>query len=185
MSKIIVIDYGAKSNIMRHAKAITNDVEVVTAQTTAKDILAKNPSGIILSNGPGDPSAMAYALPIIRELYTSGTPIFGICLGHQLLALAMGAKTKKMRQGHRGANHPIKNLLTGKVEITSQNHGFVVDDDGLPDDLEVTHRSLFDQTIAGIACKNGNAFAVQYHPESSPGPHDSHYLFTQFAAMLT
>ena len=160
-------------------------VTVVPCTATAGEILAKKPDGIFLSNGPGDPAATGeYAIPQLQKLIASGVPIFGICLGHQLLGLALGARTSKMHQGHRGANHPVQDLRTGKVEITSMNHGFAVEDAGLPDTLEVTHRSLFDGTIAGLEVKGKAIFSVQYHPEASPGPQDSHYLFEQFARII-
>jgi carbamoyl-phosphate synthase small subunit len=182
---VVAIDYGEKLNILRLLADYGCKVTVVPAKTPAKEILALNPDGIFLSNGPGDPAATGqYALPILRELLASGVPIFGICLGHQLLALAMGAKTAKMHQGHRGANHPVKNLLNGKVEITSQNHGFSVTRDSVPDDVEITHVSLFDGCIEGLRHKTKPAFCVQYHPESSPGPHDSRYLFEEFVGMM-
>jgi carbamoyl-phosphate synthase small subunit len=156
----------------------------VPAETSAEEILALKPSGVFLSNGPGDPAATGkYAVPVIRKLVDSGLPVFGICLGHQMLALALGGSTEKMHQGHRGANHPVKDLKTGKVEITSQNHGFVVSEK-LPADMEVTHRSLFDGTIQGLRHKTKPVFCVQGHPESSPGPHDSLYLFEQFVEMM-
>ena len=154
------------------------------AKTEAKKILEFNPDGIFLSNGPGDPKATGkYAIPIIKELIGSNVPIFGICLGHQIISLACGAKTKKMFQGHRGANHPVKNMLTQKVEITSQNHGFVVTEESIPKSIKITHKSLFDGTVEGIEHKTKNIFSVQYHPEASPGPHDSHYLFKKFIEM--
>ncbi len=182
---VVAIDFGEKLNILRCLAARDCRVSVVPAKTTAKDILAMKPDGIFLSNGPGDPAATGlFALRILRELIDSGVPIFGICLGHQLLALAMGAKTEKMHQGHRGANHPVKNLLTGAVEITSQNHGFVVNQSSVPPEVEVTHISLFDGTVEGIRHKEKPVFSVQYHPESSPGPHDSLYLFDQFVEMM-
>ena len=182
---VVAIDYGEKLNILRSLASRNCKITVVPADTSAADILALKPDGIFLSNGPGDPAATAdYAVPVIRDLLQSGKPIFGICLGHQLLATALGAKTEKMNQGNRGANHPIKNEETGKVEITSQNHGFVVSYSSLPDALEVTHVSLFDGTIAGIKLKNKPVFGIQYHPESSPGPHDSQYLFDQFVEMM-
>lgn len=183
--KVVAIDYGAKNNILRSLVAVGCDVTVVPAQTSAQDILALNPHGVFLSNGPGDPAATGeYAVPVIRELINANVPIFGICLGHQMLALALGAKTQKMHLGHRGANHPIKDLTTGKVEITSQNHGFVVDKDSLPDHVQGTHFSLFDGTLAGLQIKNKPVFSVQYHPEASPGPQDSQYLFRRFADFM-
>jgi carbamoyl-phosphate synthase small subunit len=158
---------------------------VVPADTSADKVLALQPDGIFLSNGPGDPAATAsYAGAEIAKLIGTNTPIFGICIGHQLMALALGAKTHKMALGHRGANHPVKDLQTGKIEITSQNHGFVVDPLSLPDDVEVTHISLFDQSIEGLRHKTKPAFCVQYHPESSPGPHDSRYLFQRFTNLM-
>jgi carbamoyl-phosphate synthase small subunit len=157
----------------------------VPATATAADILRHAPDGVFLSNGPGDPAATgAYAVPVIRDLIRSGKPIFGICLGHQLLALALGAKTEKMRRGHRGANHPVKDLATGKVEITSQNHGFVVADASLPKGVKKTHVSLFDGSLEGLAVEGRPIFSVQYHPEASPGPQDSHHLFQRFVALI-
>jgi len=154
---------------------------VVPAETSAEDILARSPDGIFLSNGPGDPAATGrYAVPVIRKLIDSGKPVFGICLGHQMLALAAGGRTVKMHQGHHGANHPVKDLSTGKVEIVSMNHGFTVDRESLPAGVIETHVSLFDGTNCGIALKGRPVFSVQYHPEASPGPHDSHYLFARF-----
>lgn len=184
--KIVAIDFGSKLNILRCLTDLGCDVEVVPAEASYEQIMAKNPDGVFLSNGPGDPAATAqYAQDVIKKLIDNDVAIFGICLGHQLLALAAGAKTKKMFQGHRGANHPVINLATKKVEITSQNHGFCVDDENLPSNVEVTHRSLFDGTIAGIKIKNKKAFSVQYHPESSPGPSDSFYCFQDFVAMVS
>ena len=182
---VVAVDYGVKQNILRNLVESGCRVTVVPAKTSAKDILALNPDGIFLSNGPGDPAATGqYSLPIIKDLIESGKPIFGICLGHQMLGLALGAKTEKMVQGHRGANHPVKDLQTGTVIITSQNHGFAVSKEGLPADLEITHISLFDQTVQGLRHKTKPIFCVQGHPEASPGPHDSAYLFTQFAKMM-
>jgi carbamoyl-phosphate synthase small subunit len=179
---VVAYEFGIKRNILRMIAERNCRVTVVPAQTPADDVLAMNPDGVFLSNGPGDPAATAkFAVPIIKDLVASGLPIFGICMGHQLLATALGCTTQKMHQGHRGANHPIKDLETGKVEITAQNHGFVVSED-LAKGVTVTHRSLFDGTIAGIKC--GNTFSVQYHPEASPGPHDSHYLFERFVALV-
>ncbi len=180
--KIAAVDYGIKQNILRNLVNSGFEVKVFPAQTPADEILASKPDGVFLSNGPGDPAATAeYAVPVIKDLVASNLPIFGICMGHQLLATALGCKTEKMHQGHRGANHPVKDLETGKVEITAQNHGFVVSEK-LAKDVKVTHRSLFDNSIAGI--KSGNTFSVQYHPEASPGPHDSHYLFARFAELI-
>jgi carbamoyl-phosphate synthase small subunit len=182
---IVVVDYGVKHNILRHFASLNCKLTVMPATARAQEILAQNPDGVFLSNGPADPAATAqYAVAEIKILLQKNIPIFGICLGHQLLAIALGARTVKMTQGHRGANHPVQNLQNKKVEITSQNHGFAVSDEGLPDDVKVTHRSLFDGSIAGIAHKTKPVFSVQYHPEASPGPHDSHYLFTQFVSMM-
>ena len=178
---VVAVDYGCKQNILRLLVSHGCKVTVVPAQTSAKEILKHKPDGVFLSNGPGDPAATGvYAIPVIKEILESQTPVFGICLGHQMLGLALGAKTEKMKQGHRGANHPVQDLRTKKVEITSQNHGFVVSDKDLPDLIEVTHRSLFDKTIQGIRAKNYVAFSVQGHPEASPGPHDTHYMFKEF-----
>ncbi len=183
--RVVAVDYGAKRNILRCLATLGCRVTVVPATASAEDILGHGPEGIFLSNGPGDPAATGeYAVPVIRELLESNVPIFGICLGHQLLALALGAKTRKMAIGHRGANHPVKDLATGKVEITSQNHGFVVVEESLPDGVEATHVSLFDGTLEGLAVKGRPVFAVQYHPEASPGPQDSHYLFERFVKMM-
>ncbi|MFT7087212.1 MAG: carbamoyl-phosphate synthase small subunit [Rickettsiales bacterium] len=183
--KVIAIDYGAKLNILRCLTQAGIEVSVVPAKTSFEEIAAQNPDGVFLSNGPGDPFETGkYAIPTIQKIIENNIPIFGICLGHQLLSLAMGAKTSKMHQGHRGANHPVQDLKTKKVEITSQNHGFSVDEDTLPDSLEITHRSLFDGTIEGIKVKDKLAFSVQYHPESSPGPSDSYYLFDRFTKMM-
>ena len=182
---VVAIDFGAKRNILRSLAQLGCKVTVVPANTTANDITKLKPNGIFLSNGPGDPSATGtYAIPVIKELLRQNLPIFGICLGHQLLALALGAKTKKMHLGHRGANHPIKELATGNVEITSQNHGFVVTRESLPPDVIETHNSLFDGSLEGIRLKNRPVFSVQYHPEASPGPHDTHYLFEKFISSL-
>ena len=182
---IVAVDFGCKQNILRHLANRDCSVTVVPATSSAKEILEQNPDGIFLSNGPGDPAATGeYALPMIKEIAASGIPVFGICLGHQLLALSQGCTTEKMHQGHRGANHPVQDIRTGKVEITSQNHGFVVSDSNLPDHVEVTHRSLFDGTVQGISLINAPVFSVQGHPEASPGPHDSAYLFDEFMEMI-
>jgi len=179
---VVVIDYGVKRNILRALASTGAKITVVPATTTAEEVLARNPDGVVLSNGPGDPAATGvYAVPEIKKLVDSGKPVFGICLGHQMLALALGAKTVKMDQGHHGANHPVKDLTTGKVEIVSMNHGFTVDRDSLPEAVEETHVSLFDGTNCGIALKNRPVFSVQHHPEASPGPTDSLYLFQRFA----
>jgi len=179
--KIIAIDYGIKKNILRYFSNFNCEIIVVPCNLQAKEIIKLKPDGIFLSNGPGDPAATGrYAINIIQKLIKENIPIFGICLGHQLLALALKAKTKKMKLGHRGANHPVKNLVNNKVEITSQNHGFEIIKESLPKNVEVTHKSLFDNCIEGIKLKNKPVFSVQYHPESSPGPQDSHYLFNQF-----
>ena len=183
--RVVAMDFGCKHNILRCLTDAGCDVTVVPAETDAATILAMKPDGVFLSNGPGDPAATAgYAATQIASLIDAGTPVFGICIGHQLMALAMGASTRKMERGHRGANHPVKDLATGRIEITSQNHGFVVDPDTLPDTLEVTHLSLFDGSIEGLRHREKPAFCVQYHPESSPGPHDSRYLFDRFTALM-
>ena len=179
--KIIAIDYGIKKNILRYFSNFNCEAIVVPCNLGAKEIVKLKPDGIFLSNGPGDPAATGrYAINIIQKLIKENIPIFGICLGHQLLALALKAKTKKMKLGHRGANHPVKNLINNKVEITSQNHGFEIVKESLPKNVVVTHKSLFDNCIEGIKLKNKPVFSVQYHPESNPGPQDSHYLFNQF-----
>ncbi|MBT4426866.1 MAG: glutamine-hydrolyzing carbamoyl-phosphate synthase small subunit, partial [Rhodospirillaceae bacterium] len=175
---VVAVDFGAKRNILRCLANLGCRVTVVPASATAQDVLRHEPDGGFLSNGPGDPAATGvYAAPMIRGVLESGKPLFGICLGHQMLALALGATTEKMHHGHRGANHPVKDLKTGIVEITSQNHGFVVQPDSLPDNVEITHVSLFDNTLEGIAMTDAPVFSVQHHPEASPGPRDSHYLF--------
>ena len=182
---VVAVDFGVKRNILRCLTSLGCKVTVVPATASAEEILGRNPDGVFLSNGPGDPAATGeYAVPVIRELVSSGLPVFGICLGHQMLSLALGAKTAKMHLGHHGANHPIKDLTTDKVEITSQNHGFVVDKDSLPDGVEATHFSLFDGSLAGIRLKDKPVFSVQYHPEASPGPQDSHYLFQRFVDLM-
>ncbi|MBT3991445.1 MAG: glutamine-hydrolyzing carbamoyl-phosphate synthase small subunit [Rhodospirillaceae bacterium] len=182
---VVAMDFGAKRNILRCLAAAGCKVTVVPASTSADDILALNPDGVFLSNGPGDPAATGeYAVPTIKALIEKNLPIFGICLGHQMLSLALGAKTKKMHHGHRGANHPVKDLETSKVEITSQNHGFVVESDSLPNGVVETHRSLFDGTLEGIRLNGKPIFSVQHHPEASPGPQDSHYLFDRFVKMM-
>jgi carbamoyl-phosphate synthase small subunit len=183
--EVAVLDYGIKRNILRALTSIGARATVLPASTTAEEVLARNPDGVLLSNGPGDPAATGeYAVPEIRKLVKSGKPVFGICLGHQMLALALGAKTVKMEQGHHGANHPVKDLDTGKVEIVSMNHGFTVDRDTLPEAVRETHISLFDGTNAGVALKDRPVFSVQHHPEASPGPTDSLYLFDRFAELM-
>ena len=183
--KVVAIDYGAKRNILRCLASAGCDVTVVPATASYEEIMSHKPNGVFLSNGPGDPAATgAYAVPVIQKILANKTPLFGICLGHQMLALAVGAKTNKMPTGHRGANHPVKDLQTGKVEITSQNHGFQVLADTLPRNAEVTHVSLFDGTNEGLRLTDRPAFSVQYHPEASPGPHDSHYLFERFVQLM-
>ncbi len=179
--KIVAIDYGIKKNILRYFSDHNCEVKVVSCNISFEKILKLNPQGIFLSNGPGDPAATGkYAIPLIKKLIDKKIPIFGICLGHQLLGLALNAKTKKMKLGHRGANHPVKNLITGKVEITSQNHGFEVLENSLPKNVKVTHKSLFDNSIEGLKLVNKPVFSVQYHPEANPGPQDSKYLFNDF-----
>ena len=183
--KVVAVDYGAKRNILRCLASAGCEVVVVPATATAEEILAHKPDGVFLSNGPGDPAATGeYAIPAIQGVLETKLPVFGICLGHQLLALSLGAKTYKLARGHRGANQPVKDLTTGKVEITSQNHGFAVDPKTLPANATVTHVSLFDGTNEGIAATDRPAFSVQYHPEASPGPSDSHYLFHRFVEMI-
>ncbi|MBW7851105.1 MAG: glutamine-hydrolyzing carbamoyl-phosphate synthase small subunit [Rhodospirillales bacterium] len=178
---VVAVDYGAKHNILRCLAAAGCRVTVVPATAGADDILRHAPDGVFLSNGPGDPAATGeYAVPVVRTLVDAGLPLFGICLGHQILALALGARTRKMEIGHRGANHPVKDLATGRVEITSQNHGFVVDEASLPAGVTASHRSLFDGSLEGLAVEGRPIFSVQYHPEASPGPQDSHYLFERF-----
>ena len=182
---VVAIDYGIKRNILRQLAGEGCRVTVVPAKTSAEDIAALNADGVFLSNGPGDPAATGqYAVPVIKKIIDSGTPTFGICLGHQMLGIAVGAKTIKMHQGHHGANHPVKDLTTGKVEITSMNHGFALDRATLPAEAEETHVSLFDGSNAGIQLKGKPVFSVQYHPEASPGPRDSRYLFERFTGMM-
>jgi carbamoyl-phosphate synthase small subunit len=182
---IVAIDYGVKRNILRLLAGLDARVTIVPASTSAEDILDLKPDGVFLSNGPGDPAATGrYAVPVIRALIDAGLPVFGICLGHQMLALALGARTVKMHQGHHGANHPVKDHTTGKVEIVSMNHGFAVDSSSLPEGVEETHVSLFDGTNCGIMLAGKPVFSVQHHPEASPGPQDSHYLFRRFANLI-
>ena len=182
---VVAIDYGLKRNILRELATAGCRLTIVPATTTAEEILERRPDGVFLSNGPGDPAATGvYAVPEIRKLVQSGLPVFGICLGHQMLGLALGGTTAKMHQGHHGANHPVKDFTTHKVEITSMNHGFAVDRDSLPGTVEETHVSLFDGSNCGLKLKDRPVFSVQYHPEASPGPQDSHYLFTRFVAMM-
>ncbi|USG62409.1 glutamine-hydrolyzing carbamoyl-phosphate synthase small subunit [Sneathiella marina] len=182
---IVAIDYGIKHNILRCFAELGCRITVVPATASYQDIATLNPDGIFLANGPGDPAATGvYAVPVIRECVESGIPTFGICLGHQMLALALGADTTKMHQGHRGANQPVKDLTTGKVEITSQNHGFVVVRDSLPEGVTETHKSLFDGVVEGLSIDGKPVFSVQYHPEASPGPQDSHYLFQRFIDLV-
>jgi carbamoyl-phosphate synthase small subunit len=182
---VVAVDYGAKQNILRCLVDAGCRVTVVPATVTADEMNALNPDGVFLSNGPGDPAATGvYAVPVIQFVMERGIPLFGICLGHQLLALALGGKTAKMKLGHRGGNQPVKDLQTGKIEITSQNHGFEVLPETLPASVEVTHVSLFDGSNEGLRAKDKPAFSVQYHPEASPGPHDSHYLFKRFIQMI-
>lgn len=183
--KVVALDFGAKRNILRCLASAGCDVIVMPANSTAEDVLAQNPDGVFLSNGPGDPAATgAYAVPMIQEVLKTNLPVFGICLGHQMLALALGAKTVKMNHGHHGANHPVKEHSTGKVEITSMNHGFAVDAQTLPAGVVETHVSLFDGSNCGIAVEGREVFSVQHHPEASPGPQDSFYLFERFAAAM-
>ena len=182
---VVAVDYGLKRNILRCLATAGCKVTVVPAKTSAEEILERKPDGVFLSNGPGDPAATGeYAVPEIKKLVASGLPVFGICLGHQMLGIAIGGTTKKMHQGHHGANHPVKDFTTGKVEITSMNHGFAVDRDSLPKEAEETHVSLFDGSNCGLRLKGKPVFSVQYHPEASPGPEDSHYLFTRFVNLM-
>ena len=182
--KIAAYDFGMKWNIMRRLSAHGCDVRVYPAKTPASELLASNPDGVFLSNGPGDPAPLTYAIENAKTLVASNVPVFGICLGHQILGLAMGGSTYKLKFGHRGANHPVKKLATGKVEITSQNHGFAVDPATLPEDVEVTHLNLYDKTVEGLRHKTRPVFCVQYHPEASPGPHDADYLFDDFLELI-
>jgi carbamoyl-phosphate synthase small subunit len=182
---VVAVDFGAKRNILRCLASLGCAVIVVPATASADEILRHKPDGVFLSNGPGDPAATGeYAIPMVQAVIQSGTPVFGICLGYQILALALGARTQKMHHGHHGANHPVQDLGTGKVEITSQNHGFVVVPESLPANVEMTHKSLFDGTMEGLRATDRPVFGVQHHPESSPGPQDSHYLFERFIAMM-
>ncbi|MEA3051317.1 MAG: carbamoyl-phosphate synthase small subunit, partial [Sphingomonadales bacterium] len=182
---VVAIDYGSKRNIFRNLADAGARVTVLPATATFEEAMAHKPDGLFLSNGPGDPAATGeYAVPVIRQLLETGKPLFGICLGHQLLGLAVGAKTTKMHQGHRGANHPVKRLADGRVEITSMNHGFAVEAESLPDNARPTHISLFDGSLAGLELTDRPAFSVQYHPEASPGPQDSTYLFRKFVTMV-
>jgi carbamoyl-phosphate synthase small subunit len=183
--RVVAVDYGIKRNILRQLAGIGAKVTVVPAQTPANDIIALQPDGVFLSNGPGDPAATgSYAVPIIRQVIDKGIPTFGICLGHQMLGIAVGGRTRKMHQGHHGANHPVKDLTTGKVEITSMNHGFALETESLPQHVRESHVSLFDGSNCGIALNDRPVFSVQYHPEASPGPHDSHYLFGRFVELM-
>lgn len=183
--KVVALDFGIKRNILRLLVDEGCEVVVLPATASADEVFAHNPDGVFLSNGPGDPAATGdYAVPTIKAVLDKGIPTFGICLGHQMMGLAVGGKTKKMHQGHHGANHPVKDYTTGKVEITSMNHGFAVDPDSLPDNVEQTHVSLFDGSNCGLRLKDKPAFSVQYHPEASPGPQDSHYLFKRFVNMI-
>ncbi len=178
--RVAAYDFGVKWNLLRRLSAHGCHVSVYPATTPASELLATGPDGIFLSNGPGDPAALGYAIDNVRTVLAADVPVFGVCLGHQLLALALGARTYKLKFGHRGANHPVKDIATGKVEITSQNHGFAVDPDTLPPELQVTHVNLYDGTVEGLRHRTKPAFCVQYHPEASPGPHDSQYLFGEF-----
>jgi carbamoyl-phosphate synthase small subunit len=181
---IAVIDYGIKYNILRILESYNCNLEIFPATTSIEDILSFNPDGIFLSNGPGDPAAVTYGIATVKKLLNTKIPIFGICLGHQILALALGAKTYKLKFGHRGCNHPVKNISNNMIEITSQNHGFSIDKNSISNEMIITHTSLNDQTIEGLQSKNKLAFSVQYHPESSPGPHDSRYLFDEFMNLI-
>ncbi len=182
--RAVVVDYGVKRNILRLLAGCGAEITVVPAESTTEAVMRHRPDGVLLSNGPGDPAATgSYAIPMIRDLIDSDIPIFGICLGHQMLGLALGGRTRKMAQGHHGANHPVKDLETGKVEIVSMNHGFTVDREALPRGVKETHVSLFDGTNCGLKVEGRPIFSVQYHPEASPGPMDSHYLFERFSAL--
>ncbi|MCF7823463.1 MAG: glutamine-hydrolyzing carbamoyl-phosphate synthase small subunit [Candidatus Marinimicrobia bacterium] len=180
---VVALDFGIKYNILRQLAIHDCDITIVPADTSVADILALNPDGVFLSNGPGDPEPVDYAISTVKQL-VGEKPIFGICLGHQILSLALGAKTYKLKFGHRGGNHPVKNQITERVEITSQNHGFAVDPESLPASIQVTHVNLNDDTLEGIRCLDNPAFSVQYHPEASPGPHDSRYLFQEFIKLM-
>ncbi len=182
--KIAAYDFGMKRNILRRLSAHGCDVRVYPASTSAEEVLAAKPDGVFLSNGPGDPAPLTYAIENTKKLVEANVPVFGICLGHQILGLALGGKTFKLKFGHRGANHPVKKLSNGKVEITSQNHGFAVDPASLPEDVEVTHLNLYDGTVEGLRHRSRPVFCVQYHPEASPGPHDADYLFDDFIALI-
>ncbi len=182
--RVAAYDFGIKLNILRRLAAHGCEVRVFPASTSAEAVMEWRPDGVFLSNGPGDPAAVGYAIDSVRTLVDSGTPVFGICLGHQLLALGLGARTYKLKFGHRGANHPVKQLATGQIEITSQNHGFAVDPESLPDGVEVTHTNLYDGTVEGLRHESKPVFSVQYHPEASPGPHDADYLFRQFLDVM-
>jgi carbamoyl-phosphate synthase small subunit len=181
---VVAYDFGIKQNILRQLRDIGCAVTVVPATTPAREVLAMAPDGVFLSNGPGDPAAVTYAIDAVRELAAGPVPVFGICLGHQILGLALGAKTFKLPFGHHGGNHPVKDLSTGKVEITSQNHGFAVDPDSLPAEVKVTHLNLYDGTVEGLRHTRQPVFCVQYHPEAAPGPHDADYLFRQFLDVM-
>ena len=182
--KVAVIDYGIKYNILRLLNEHDCELTIFPSNVTSKEILALKPDGIFLSNGPGDPSAVSYAIQTVKNILSQNIPIFGICLGHQILCLAIGAKTYKLKFGHRGCNHPVKNHETKIIEITSQNHGFSVDKNTIPSNAQITHTSLHDNTVEGIELKEFPAFSIQYHPESSPGPHDSRYLFSKFKKLM-
>jgi len=182
--RVVAWDYGLKENILRQLRDVGCAVTVVPATTSAQEVLAMKPDGVFLSNGPGDPAAVTYAVETVRELVSAKVPLFGICLGHQILGLALGAKTFKLPFGHHGGNHPVKDLTTGKVEITSQNHGFAVDPASFPDGVRCTHINLFDQSVEGLEVVDRPVFSVQYHPEASPGPHDASYLFQRFVTAM-